>query len=901
MATNLDAALYHVAAGRPVFPCSPIDKKPAIPKRLGGNGFKDATTDPDVVRAWWTQYPDAIPGMPTGARVGVWVLDVDTKPGKVGDETIARLIETFGPLPETVETITATGGRHLFFRHPRDGRLIPNSASKLGHGHETWGRNGYPAVPFELSTAGKLIVPDLDVRGDGGYVILPGALMADGRRYEWEGSSDPDEGATVADPPDWLLALVVQDREGAPVEGAVRSVDVEPVPDGRRNDHLYSLGCSLRAKGLTESVIVATLLAENAERCTPPLPMQEVVATAKSAASKPPGLSPDYEARRAASSGRQAGRGSREHRSDPPTPTRKEAGPPPSAPAGGDEKERHPGASAALQAPPSPGLVQDGPPADWPPDPPGGGPPDDGDRSPSDRPMIQIVEGENPAHADDAERHLIGADVGVYQRGDQGLVRIASFAGVPVSAVRRRSPGACVITEITETWLCDQMTRHISWMRWDSRAEALVRKDAPPKVAKALLARSGDWRFPYLTGFCAAPTMDLEGRVISAPGYDTATGLYLVDPPPLEPIVTTDRYLAERAGERLSELLGISVGPGPEKFPFAQAVDESAALAMVMTAVLRPLLPTAPIMAVSAATPGTGKSLWVDVVSTVASGRPVTVVNMGKDEEETEKRIGAQLMLGETFSFDNIEGAFRSSALCTAATQESMNVRVLSQSRMARVLTRVCIFLTGNNVTPLGDLARRVLLARLDAGCERPELREFSTDALERALANRSEAIRCVMILSKAYLEAGRPRVRAPPTGSFRDWDTMVRFPLIWAGYEDPLGRAEDLREADHSLSGLGLLMMAWRRIRPEACTAADLYELITSTVQTMAGQNEPQYAELHDAAVQIRGDPRKWTPRDLGYVLREAQGRPLGGMRIVPKGKSNRGMLWQVEDVPRG
>jgi putative DNA primase/helicase len=112
---NLDAALYHAQAGRPVFPCSPTDKRPAIPKAAGGSGFKDATTDEAQIRAWWARYPDAVPGMPTGARVGVWVLDVDDKPGKTGRETLARLVAAFGALPETVETITATGGSRLFF------------------------------------------------------------------------------------------------------------------------------------------------------------------------------------------------------------------------------------------------------------------------------------------------------------------------------------------------------------------------------------------------------------------------------------------------------------------------------------------------------------------------------------------------------------------------------------------------------------------------------------------------------------------------------------------------------------------------------------------------------------------------------------------------------------------
>jgi putative DNA primase/helicase len=275
-----------------VFPCSPKDKRPVIAARDGGKGFKDATTDETKIRAWWARYPDAVPGMPTGAQTGVWVLDVDEKPGKHGRDTLGMLEDTFGALPETVETITASGGSHLYFRHPRDGRIIHNRASRLGSGAETWGAGGFPEVPFSTDTSGHLIVPDLDIRGDGGYVIVAGAIMADGRRYEWEGSSDPDEGVKVADAPEWLLALVAHDEhETTPAAAAEGGSGIQPIATGERNDHLFRLGRSLRAKGCGEAAIEAALLAENAERCVPPLPEHEVKATAKSAANKPAGTS----------------------------------------------------------------------------------------------------------------------------------------------------------------------------------------------------------------------------------------------------------------------------------------------------------------------------------------------------------------------------------------------------------------------------------------------------------------------------------------------------------------------------------------------------------------------------------------------------------------------------------
>jgi hypothetical protein len=164
------AALKYVVGGWRVFPCG-VDKKPLTP-----NGFKDATTDPEQIKAWWAKWPGASIGCPTGpdmGKSGAWVLDVDLPEGPA---TLAELEATYGLLPTTVEQQTGSGGRQLFFKWP-EGREVKNSARKIG--------------------------PGLDVRGAGGYVILPPSGHPSGGIYSW-GSN----GAILAFAPDWLLDLV---------------------------------------------------------------------------------------------------------------------------------------------------------------------------------------------------------------------------------------------------------------------------------------------------------------------------------------------------------------------------------------------------------------------------------------------------------------------------------------------------------------------------------------------------------------------------------------------------------------------------------------------------------------------------------------------------------------------
>lgn len=154
----LAAALDYARRGWAVFPCG-RDKRPLI---------KDwphmATMAPEKIREWWGRWPDASIGCPTGPGSGFWVLDVDLPEGPA---SLAELEDLFGALPPTMEQRTGGGGRQLFFRWPED-REVRNSAGKLG--------------------------PGLDVRGAGGYVILPPSGHPSGRRYAWITPAEVAEG-----------------------------------------------------------------------------------------------------------------------------------------------------------------------------------------------------------------------------------------------------------------------------------------------------------------------------------------------------------------------------------------------------------------------------------------------------------------------------------------------------------------------------------------------------------------------------------------------------------------------------------------------------------------------------------------------------------------------------------
>jgi len=242
------AALAYAHAGKPVFPTR-ADKTP-----LTANGFKDATTDERTIRAWWARWRDAGIGIPTGKASGLLTVDIDPRHG--GDCSLTELIEAHGQLPETMEVRTGGGGHHIIFAYPQ-GAEIRNSAGKLGEG--------------------------IDVRGEGGYNVAPPSLHASGRRYERLNDAAP------APLPEWLLKLLTEEKRKvaslaaqthAQAKSSATAGDV--IAEGNRNHMLFKIGSSMRGKGASYEDIEAELLDINARRCTPALPVDEVIKIARS-------------------------------------------------------------------------------------------------------------------------------------------------------------------------------------------------------------------------------------------------------------------------------------------------------------------------------------------------------------------------------------------------------------------------------------------------------------------------------------------------------------------------------------------------------------------------------------------------------------------------------------------
>jgi len=198
-----EAAQAYAARGWAVFPLKPRDKTPMIgPSKPGAHdgGFHLATRDAEQIAKWWAKWPDANIGLRCGEESGVFVLDLD---GPGAEAALGQLQAAHGALPSTLQQRTGKG-RHLLFRHAAGVR-------NRGGGYLVDGKR-VPCAGF-------------DVRGEGGYIVLPPSVHPSGRVYKWT-----LEGEAIAEAPRWLLDAIVPP---APKPSAAAQVYADRFRGGR--------------------------------------------------------------------------------------------------------------------------------------------------------------------------------------------------------------------------------------------------------------------------------------------------------------------------------------------------------------------------------------------------------------------------------------------------------------------------------------------------------------------------------------------------------------------------------------------------------------------------------------------------------------------------------------------
>jgi putative DNA primase/helicase len=448
-----------------------------------------------------------------------------------------------------------------------------------------------------------------------------------------------------------------------------------------------------------------------------------------------------------------------------------------------------------------------------------------------------------------------------------------------VDATRGRKTKVAQLIAVTPPYITDLLCQSAKWQRFDPRIKKNVSVNPPSNIGQVILHRCGLWKFNPIVGVITTPTLRPDGSLLVEPGYDPASRMVLMEPPSMPHIPELlSRNDALRALEVLDRLL--------DEFPFKDKASRSVALSSLITPVVRAAFLVAPMHIACAPTAGTGKSYLFDVAAAIVTGHPCPVMAAGRNEEETEKRLGAALLAGQPIiSIDNVNGELGGDALCQIIERPLVEIRILGKSERVRVEARCTVFATGNNLILVADMTRRGLRCTLDANQERPELREFNRDPVGEVLADRGRYIAAALTLVRAYILAGRPRV-APRLPSFDGWSDTVRSPLIWLGRADPMETMESARKDDPTLQAMEAVFAALKEAigTGQKATVAEIIQLTDKRAELFGAIGIPplKYPSLREVLQNIAGDRNGFIDaRGMGKWLSRHKGRIAKGVRL--------------------
>ena len=673
------------------------------------HGLKDGSKDLERVAKAFKQRPQSNIAIVTGKESGIIVLDVDPRHG--GDQTLAALEAEHGELPLTPRAATGGGGTHYVFSHP--GETLGNRINML---------------------------PGLDVRGDGGYIIAAPSIHAEGRQYAWQEGSAPWE-IPAAEIPAWLLAIMRKPAAKEALRTAPASTTAlaelikwannyaakaQGANQGGRNAAAFNLAGHLFAgicegERLTVDQVYPIMAAWNLKN-SPPVE--------------------DRELRQAVESAEVNGKPRADHEIKPKRSAR---------PGNGNGNGKH--------------HVDDKPKA---------------------RQQIDTGCQELPVITTQAWAAIETAN------DPPSLFR---SAGEP-ARIEVGDEGEPIVKSLDFHRLRHHAARVADWIAHKKSGDEIVDYlTAPPvNVINDMLATPAP-PLPILRGIAQAPIFASDGTLQTTPGYHPRSGVFYAPAKGFSVPDVSERPTAEELNKARALICDDLLGD----FPFVEEPEQAHAIALAAIPFLRDLIdgPT-PLHLIEKPSPGTGATLLVDMLTFPALGYPVAVMTEGRDEDEWRKRITSKLRTMPAFvSIDNLRRRLDSAAVSSAITSRSWEDRKLGATEMLKIPVRCAWIATGNNPALSTEIARRTVRIRLDAHQDRPWLRTGFRHENLRAWAeeNRGQLVWAMLTMIRAWLVAGRPKGTAR-LGMFEQWSEVIGGVLSVAGIPGFLGNLSQFYEA---------------------------------------------------------------------------------------------------------
>ncbi|WP_172992258.1 PriCT-2 domain-containing protein [Lacipirellula parvula] len=452
---------------------------------------------------------------------------------------------------------------------------------------------------------------------------------------------------------------------------------------------------------------------------------------------------------------------------------------------------------------------------------------------------------------------------GVYQRG--GLVALSRDVDPPANSIVA-STSTKTITLRSQA-LPERLAQIANFEKWSAQKRDWIRCSVSQDLANQLVAR-GYWpNVPKLSGIVPSAVLLPDGSILTTPGYDKESGLYLD---------SQDKYPAMPSVADAVDLINSVV----VDFPFESPCHQAAWVAMLLSLFGQYACGgNAPLFLIDANVCGCGKGLLVDAALGIYDSHTAGKVGAPTNDDEWRKLISTIAAQSWSYAvFDNVVGRFGGSSFERALTTTRWQDRRLGLNEDIDMPLHVIWVATGNNCHLASkDMARRTVHIRLESPLENPQLRTtfVHSNLLKYVRENRTTLAMAALAILKGYVDAGKPN-QLPDIGSFAEWSGLVRSAVVWAGWTDPCVSSARLIEDDEGTQLLRELLNAW----PGPSTSAEAVSLAAED------------AKLRLAIESVTGG--RYNSQALGVFLRSVKKTVVDDKRFVPAP----GRRWQVEKI---
>jgi putative DNA primase/helicase len=453
----------------------------------------------------------------------------------------------------------------------------------------------------------------------------------------------------------------------------------------------------------------------------------------------------------------------------------------------------------------------------------------------------------------------------------------------------QRSSDAIMLCEATKAWAKKRFGDLATFQRYAKTKVGgnWYTVDASAEHINALL-ELGNWTvLRPLDAVARSPFVRTDGSICDVRGYDRRARVLYVPSAAYPGIpAVPDQDSARAALGRIRRVF--------HQFPWKEPASESAFVSHILTEAARLAIDTCPMFFYTAPSAGAGKTTLSRVPSAIVHGSLPAIRSWVSDGDELRKVLFAALLAGDrSLLFDNVPSGFKTRAaeLCGFITTDFYSGRKLGESKSYEVPNKAVLSATGNNITPVGDMARRSIVIRLVPTQNQADRRFEIEEPLMYVMANRPQLLVDALTIIKAYHGLAQKPEMPAPFSSFVQWSHTVREPLIWLGLADP---CDTKNETDDETQSLGAVFEALAgHFGDREFTSNDLARMVGGLLDTNGDLL---------TALQQSGCSDPTSPAKVGYWLRNERDKISDGWQLVNRTAGGHTVRWKfvhVEEPP--